>query len=471
MKRGQTAVINLGAKLLMSVAGFAANWYIARELGSEVLGTYVLILSVLAWVVIGGSAGIPIAIKKRVSEARTKGGYLTSGLVLQASVLVLFIGLAIAFRGQLHSYLGVDVLPFFIGMLFLRTCYVFVVTVLDGQQKVHISSLLDPLDLTVRSGAQIIAITLGLSLVGLLWGYLIAGVVTVVVGTWFVKFEAARPTKEHIVDLLSYARYAWVGAIKGRTFTSMDTIVLGFFVAKGFIGVYEIAWNVASLFAIFGASISRTLFPEMSSLSSQGETERVGELVEAALAYAGLFLIPGLAGAAIVGDTVLSIYGQEFVKGYTVLLILIGARLLYAYEMQFTNAIDALNRPDVTFRITTTFVALNVGLNVVFIWQYGWIGAAVATALSSGVAAAIGYKALSQYVEFEFPLVEVGRQVVSAAIMAGTVFAGVTVFGKSLFAVIPLVFVGAAIYTTSVFILSSQFRKTIIDNLPSRITS
>ncbi|KTG30928.1 oligosaccharide flippase family protein [Haloferax profundi] len=466
MKRGQTAVINLGAKLLMSAAGFAANWYIARELGSEVLGTYVLILSVLGWVVVGGSAGIPIAIKKRVSETGNRGGYLSSGLALQGAILLIFIALAVIFRSQLESYLGVDVLPFFIAMLCLRTGYVFVVTVLDGQQKVHISSLLDPLDLSVRSGIQIVAITVGLSLVGLLWGYIVAGVITVAVGTYFIKFEAVRPTRDRIMDLLSYARYSWVSTIKGRTFTAMDTVILGFFVAKGFIGIYEIAWNIASLFAIFGSSITRTLFPEMSQLSSQGNTERVGELIEAALAYAGLFLFPGLVGAAIVGDTILSIYGTEFVQGYTVLLILIVARLLYAFEMQFTSAIDALNRPEITFRITATFVVLNIVMNVLLIQQFGWEGAAVATALSSGLSAILSYWALSRYIAFSFPFEEIRKQVGAATLMGLVVQISVSFLGERLETVIPLVAVGGVIYFGVMYTVSFQFRKTVMDNLP-----
>jgi O-antigen/teichoic acid export membrane protein len=49
----------------------------------------------------------------------------------------------------------------------------------------------------------------------------------------------------------------------------MDTLVLAIFVSNSLIAVYEVAWNLASLFAIFGSSISRTLFPEISKLSSE----------------------------------------------------------------------------------------------------------------------------------------------------------------------------------------------------------
>lgn len=99
----------------------------------------------------------------------------------------------------------------------------------------------------------------------------------------------------------------------------MDTVILALFVTNSVIAVYEVAWNLASLFAIFGASIARTLFPEMSKIASGGDPDgdrEVSELLRISLSYAGLFLIPGIIGSVIVGDIVLIIYGSEFVTGY-----------------------------------------------------------------------------------------------------------------------------------------------------------
>ncbi|WP_277552367.1 polysaccharide biosynthesis C-terminal domain-containing protein [Halobaculum limi] len=468
MKRGQTAFINLASKILVSLTGFAANWYIARELGSEILGTYLLIISVISWMILGGNAGIPIAVKKRISEHKNSGEALSTGFALQILILLALLLFTFLAQEQLRNYIGVDVLAIFSAILVIYAIHNFSSSTLVGQQKVHIQSLSKSINTTIRSVTQIGLIFFGLGIGGLLWGYLGGLIVSLAISLFYIDFNYTRPTVNKAADIFSYAKYSWVTAIKSRTFAAMDTILLGFFVTKDLIGVYGIAWNVASVLALFAGSISATLFPEISSLSSKGDFEQIGSLLEDGLSYAGLFVIPGLAGAAILGDTILSIYGPEFVKGYSVLIILILAQLLYTFEVQFTNALDAIDRPDLTFRITITFVLVNVFLNIVLISLVGWYGAAIATTVSSGISAILGYKALSNHLQFAFPVRELSKQCLATMIMAGIVFMGITIFGETILTTLVLVVVGASSYIFAMLVISPQFRKTVSDNVPER---
>jgi O-antigen/teichoic acid export membrane protein len=93
-------------------------------------------------------------------------------------------------------------------------------------------------------------------------------------------------------ELIQFAKYSLIGDIRGRMFKYMKVIVLGFFVSQTLIGIYSIAWNVAQLLAIFSGSITNTLFPEMSRLSSDEDPNIVSGLVEKSLTYGKLFLIP-----------------------------------------------------------------------------------------------------------------------------------------------------------------------------------
>ncbi len=251
---------------------------------------------------------------------------------------------------------------------------------------------------------------------------------------------------------------------------SMDTIVLAAFVSHGLIGVYEVAWNLASLFAIFGVSITRTLFPEMSKINSErGDSNEISGLLRVSLAYTGLFIIPGLIGAALVGDVVLTIYGDGFAVGYYILLILIFARLLYGYMSQFLSTINALDRPDLTFYINAVFVVVNLGLNVLLTWQYGWYGAAAATTLSAGLGLVLGYYFATRVTTVEIPTDEIAKQVVAAAIMALVVFALRWLIGDSLSVIVVIVGVGAIVYFLTLLLISAEFRKTVVENLPFQL--
>jgi O-antigen/teichoic acid export membrane protein len=387
-------------------------------------------------------------------------------------VLFVVVGAVVfVFRGQVNAYIGAPVAELLVLMLAVQLFYDFVVAVLEGLNKVHLASLLDPIWWVGRAVVQISLVALGVGVVGLFYGYIAAGAVAVAVGAYLASIGWERPSRSHVEDLVSYARYSWLRPIKGRTFMSMDTIVLGFFVTNSLIGIYEIAWNLASLFAIFGTSISKTLFPEISSSASRDDTDEVRRMVTAALSYAGLFLIPGLVGAALLGETILGIYGEEFSTGYQILLVLTFARLVQSFEGQLSNSLDAIDHAEETFRINAVFIVTNMTLNVLFVWQYGWIGAAVATTLASGLGVLLSYRSLSKYVEVNVPVTELLRQVVAAALMGGIVYAGKNAFGSSLPVALVLVAVGASVYFGTLLVISPQFKRTIRANVPARFQS
>lgn len=465
MKHGRTAIVNFLSRFGMSIAGFVATVTLTNILGKETYGTYVVVISVLAWVSIAGNMGLAPALRKRLSES-TEGDLVSSGLSLQLAlyvVVALFLWIG---RGPLNAYMGVEATNVIIALLGVRLLVKLAQAILEGEHLVHIASVLSPIEMIARSAVQVVFVVLGFDLFGAFFGYFVGGVVATAVGAYFVRFSPSLPTREDITRLTSYAKFSWFAQVKGRAFLSMDTIILAFFVTNSVIAVYEIAWNVTSMLAIFGSSIARTLFPEISEISSQSaDYEGVSEYLRLGLAYSGLFLIPGLVGGALVGDVVLTIYGDGFDTGYYILLILTFARLLYAYQMQFMSTIDAIDRPDITFRINTVFVGSNLLLNTLLVWQYGWYGAAVATTLSAGISLLLAYRAIRSFVTVDLPYRPVAKQCLSVVPMAVVVLVGRELSGDSLPVVLVLIGIGAALYFVSLVTISREFRTTVEDNL------
>ena len=254
--------------------------------------------------------------------------------------------------------------------------------------------------------------------------------------------------------------------MKGRAFLSLYTVVLGYFAASNsVVGIYEVAWSVSTIFAIFSDSLNRTLFPKISSLGAD-ETDRISDLTSAAVAYAGLFLIPGLVGAVLVGDVVLSVYGSDFTAGATVLVVLTLSQLVYAYEEQFLNVLGAMDYPDVIFRINGVFLAVSLGLNVALVPRIGWLGAAIGTTSAAAVGLVLGYVGLSRRLAFDMPWSELLRQAVAAAVMGVVVYLGRMLFGDSFLVIVSLIAVGALVYVSLLVVISTQFRTTVRENLP-----
>jgi O-antigen/teichoic acid export membrane protein len=139
---------------------------------------------------------------------------------------------------------------------------------------------------------------------------------------------------------------------------------------------------------------------------------------------------------------------------------LIVARTLDAYASQFTSVINGLDRPDVTLRIDLTFVVVNMTLNVALVFQYGWVGAAVATLVSTGVSLVLGISALTRLIGApDVPVREIGEELVASLLMFGAVVALERVAPSGMWATVALVLVGAGIYTGILLGISPRIRQ------------
>jgi O-antigen/teichoic acid export membrane protein len=469
VRLGQTSAIHFASEVLASLAGFVATLYIARELGDATLGRYAVFMGLLLWLNAGTGQGIQQAVKKRISEHGGGARELGAGIIVQAGAFVAVSLAVVVLAGPVNGYLGFDGAGLLVVALGTLFAFSLVRATLEGEQKVHIAALVRPFDRLVRSGVQLAVIFLGIlggGLVGLVWGYVAGAVAATLAGLVFMALVPDWPRREHIERVVGFARYAWLSGIEGRSLSSMDTVVLAAFVADARIGHYEVAWNLASILAVFATSISDTLYPTLSRLSSEDVNEAVSSLIDDALAYTGLFIVPGLVGAVVVGDRVLGIYGSEFTEASVVLVILVMARLIYSYESQLVATLNAIDRPQVAFRVNVVFVVANLGLNVLFVWWYGWTGAAVATTLASAIGLVLAYYSLASVATFEVPVWELARQWLAAGVMGVVVHAVSPLVGRSLYATALTVVVGALLYFVVLFGLSHRFRATVRDNLP-----
>lgn len=474
MRLGQQSFIYFAAKNAAYIVSFLAVVYFARLVDPSTLGVYYVVIGLLSWLQLPGDMGIASAIKKRVSEEVDVNEHVTAGVIIIGTLFVVTTALLVVFKEYIAAYVGVDVTGYLVLLLFAGLSYSIVQAVLEGRQLVHVSGLLFPVKVGGRSLLQILFVIAGFGLAGMLLGFATGVFVASVLGTTVLAVRFRRPSRYHFENIGAFAKYSWLGSVQSRTFNWIDILVLNVFVSGALVGAYSVAWNVAAFLNTFSVSISRSIFPEISRLSTGDGIDSAAYLIEDALSYAGLMLIPGLVGGLVIGDRVIQLYGSEYVTGTAVLGILIAACLVNGYQRQFLTAFNALDRPDLAFRVNAVFVASNVILNVAFVSQFGWTGAAYATFLTVSVATGVSFLLLSRLITFSIPIAEVTRQWI-AALMMGVIihfvepsvisFEGEIAFGAAI-GTIFLVSIGATIYFLALIGISRQFRTTVIRNLP-----
>lgn len=462
MRIGRSTTLHFTSQVVRSVAGFVGTLAIARILGSSGLGSYAIVVALATWLTIPTSA-VARATNKRVSEGEEPKEMLGAGIVAQCAIMLGLVLLLLVASGQLSELVGVDVSDQIAMLLLAMGSFSIVSAGIQGEKRVGVSGVLDAVEQIVRTFIQVGLLLGGFAVFGLVAGHSLSLLIVTLIGIGILSLEPAFPRFGHIRHLIAFARYNWLNVFEGRSFSWMDTIVLAFFVSPSLVGIYEVAWRLASVLGLVTVSVQQTLFPELSDLSRRGDFDQVKHLINEGLVYTGLIVIPGLFGAVIIGPEILKIYRPEFTKGAVILLILIGSRIARAYSSPFVNAINAIDRPDVAFRIDATFVTVNLVLNVALVWAIGWYGAAIATALSTMLALVLGYTYLRRLVgTFALPLGEFGRQIIASVVMGGAVWATTFALPSNHYVTVAQVLFGAVVYSAVLLAISRRVRSKAV---------
>ena len=463
------------ADALKTIAGFVGTLYLANVLGPGPIGTFALGMTVMKWLEIS-DFGLGPAIRKRISEQQETNSIFTAALLLRAPIAgAVLVGLYLL-QNWINGYLGGEYGLMVVLMFVVASAHGFIARVIGGIQLVHIVRGLDALGRVARSTFQVGFAVMGLGALALFYGYLASMVVVIGLSALVLVYTGigfALPERRHFNDLLQFAKFSWLGRIRGRFFSWLDVSILGFFVTQNQIGIYQVSWTLAATLWLASRSISSNLFPEISHFSTEEQTSRVRQIFEEGILYSGVLPIPGVVGIILFGDRLLGIYGSEFVQGYATLVALGVLAVSASYEGQIQGLLDGLDCPDLTFRINLLFLTANIGLNLLLIPMYGIWGAGAATATATTASLVYGWVLIRSIIRITVPVAEIGKQVLAAIIMGIILHWLLNIYSpRGFLEVFSTVIICAVIYFTTLMLASTTIRgkvKSIMDDISSQL--
>lgn len=469
MRLGKTTLFHFLSQGVSTLAGFAATFLIAVLLGPEGLGTYAIMIAVGVFTLSIPLSGLSTAVRKRMSEGEAPEEFFSAGVFAVGVATLVLVALVILASTVIRSVAPRTELELLsilarygtaIGALTIgRGLLEIAKAGLEGQKRVAEIGGLQAVERLLRTTLQAGILLVGFSVAGLAFAHAFSLALIGLVGTVLVGYRPRLPARERVADIADYARLAWMGMLSNRIFNWMDTIVLSLFVGADLIGIYEAAWGLASMLGMVSLSINRTLFPEASELSAEGAFEHIKHIHEEGLVFSGIFVIPGFAGAAVIGQRLLRFYRPEFGIGKTVLAVLILAYAGNVYASQFLNIVNAVDRPDVAYWVNLAFIVTNLVLNLLLVWQFGWLGAAVATAVASALRTTLAVRGFVQVLgRPSIPVREIALEGIAAGCMAGVVVALEPLAPEGRLGTLLLVGGGATVYFLLLLSLSVRIR-------------
>ena len=198
-----------------------------------------------------------------------------------------------------------------------------------------------------------------------------------------------------------------------------DRYVIGYFHGLQEVGVYSAAYTLSNVVFAIGSFCYYGVLSAMARRWDRDEKTEVEALAQFSLDYFWLLAIPAAFGMSMLGPRLMHVFAtEEFVKGWVVIPLVTSGLILYIgfgfLEYFLILAHDTIS----LLRITAIAACVNLLLNLLLVPSFSIIGAAVSTAFTFGLQAALVVQRARNHLPFKMRFTALRKTVLSSIGMA-----------------------------------------------------
>mgnify|MGYP002761876429 CR=1 FL=1 len=178
-----------------------------------------------------------------------------------------------------------------------------------------------------------------------------------------------------------------------KMYTRSDILMVGFFLSGPAVGIYRVSILLSAFLKLPLSAVNQLFPPIASGLNAENEREELSSVYETVTRWVfTVSLLPSLV-MIVYSQEILAVFGSEFTGGAAVLVLFAIAKLTSSVVGPSGFLLMMTDHQYLNFANQLTLGILNIILNYLFIQQFGFVGAAVATA---GTLAAINLLRVGQ---------------------------------------------------------------------------
>lgn len=402
--------------LVISVVGvgvsFLGQIVLARSLGQDGFGTYLLALAIMNAVLVFGKLELDVAsthfLAWYVGSSQwglAKGFSVWSRRVVSvASLLVAAVGAIIVWVGWERIARRSALLP----PALLATCVLLALTtqmMLNARQLQALRWYVASQWPSAVLRPAILAVTMGVFYFGFqdrqspTLGVLVNAAATLAaVAVTARSLRRAQPqAMQDAIPARDVARWregmsGFVVIGLGQMILSQqaDLIVIGTMVAVSDSALYGAALQLAALVTFGQTSVSFVMAPMIAELHARGEQRRLQNLLRSVFGANAAVTLPVLAGMVVLGPWLIRAYGTTYVAAYPVLVILcIASSVVGVVGSTAGFVLTMTGEQRLAAWIIGGSATANLLLTVVLTAKFGIVGTAVATLVATALRCAL----------------------------------------------------------------------------------
>jgi len=245
------------------------------------------------------------------------------------------------------------------------------------------------LEKAVTTGLGIFVLTKGWGLFAFSGVFVLGGLVSVLTGNLilrkrFCKVKLAMDSsfiKNLIITSLPFGFSLFLSSV----YNYISIVLLSIMKSAEVVGWFSAAFKLLRVTNVIPTVLTISLFPALSREVIQSK-ERFTELFTKGFKYLLFLALPLIIGTTILAKNIaLMVFGDEFFNSIIVLRILVWAAGLLFFNIFFAGLYNASNNQKKLVLIQSMGLIINIGLNLLLIPRYAYVGAAIATVITEAV--------------------------------------------------------------------------------------
>ena len=453
-----------GSKLL----SFALNIIVVRYLGTAGYGELSFAMAFAGFFTILGDFGLSTYAIKEVSAEKTAapeifGRGLAINIFFSAFIALLLLGAGAAAGIGGRALLCI----FLIGVSYLlHQTGAFLAGYFRAHEKMSLMFATESLYRLVLLLFCWCCVLLRLGLPEMASAYMAASAVYLAVVLLLVartlRLRPAAGLRDYAGMLRDSAPYGLSSAAL-IVYYNADIVMLSFFKGAGAVGVYSAAYNLYLSLGVVTSIYMGAAFPVLARLF-KSSPEGIRTAYRKSLKFLLIIAVPVSFGAVLLSSEIMTfLYGREFSPAAAPFAILASVTPFFYLNAFFGHFFAAAGKIRDSFVLFCAACLLNVGLNLLLIPRYGYIGAAVSTVVSETLYFALAAVYFSR-TEYHFmPWGLIARLLFFSAVMTAVLrmFSGAGVFvlagaGALMYAL--MVLLGGVLDREDVALIKEAFR-------------
>ena len=390
------------AQIITYVLGFFITVYTVRYLSVDSYGILSTALALTGIYVVFGDLGLSTLTVREVARDES----LTQKYVGNTTIMKLFLSLFTFLLTVLTVYiLGYNDITIIVTYI-LTAAFIFnafssiFYSIFQSYQKMEYQSVATILNSVVMLIGTLLVIYLGLDVIAFAFVYLVANAINfiyiLVTYAWKFYLPNIEMDLEFWKSTIKEALPLSITSLFAVLVFRVDSVMLSVMSGMEAVGFYNAAYRLMEALIFFPQVYTTAIFPVFSKLYVSSINPLKGAYIKS-FKYLTILSLPIAVGITLLAEPIiLLLFKPEYIPSILALQIVVWVLPFIFVNYIQGSLLTAMNRQVTYLKITAASLVLNVGMNLVLIPLYSYLGAAFVTVITEIFSVALGFYVLSK---------------------------------------------------------------------------